>query len=90
MKGRLFFCRYSQCIRQEAGYCCVQFQVKEKLHNSTIIYKWLPKNSQACTDANSFTIDATIAAAGTSLVDTQCTLDYITIPSKKISQNCRK
>lgn len=54
--------RYSWCIRQEAGYCCVQYQ--------------------ACTDANSFSIDSTIAAAGTSQVDSLCTLDFVTIPGK--------
>ena len=53
--------RYNQCVRQEAGYCCIEYQV--------------------CSDTDSFTLSIiqTMAAMLAAALDTDCSLDYITI-----------
>lgn len=75
------FFRYTQCIRQEAGFCCIRYQVRAWISPSTIYtLKQLYHMTQVCGDANSFSLDTTMkAAAAASQTDNTCTLDYVGI-----------
>lgn len=55
------------CIRRNAGYCCVQYQVCEGVPNAFTLDSEIEK------------ADATPGKVG--LIDTLCTSDYITIPA---------
>ncbi len=73
--------RYSVCVRPERGFCCVRYQVQD----STIPFKIQSLSNpapsiQACSDANSFTLDANQLTGGRAEVDDQCVnQDYIGI-----------
>lgn len=69
--------RYSACIRQEIGMCCIRFQLCPEIPEVAMI---------ALTDA--FSIAPTTAAAAdtsNSRIDVECVQDFISIPS---SSNC--
>jgi len=71
--GHLNNNQYSHCIRQECGYCCIQYQVCAEANDPD---SWSLDQGQT----------ANMAPANQAAVDTACSWDYIGIPES--SRSC--
>ena len=72
---------YSSCVRQNKGYCCIQYQVCANIllsFNMTLLVLIFTK--QLCSDPNSWTLNNVGADKG--LVDAACATDYVQIESR--------
>merc|ERR1719245_892205 len=58
--------QYTQCVRQEAGYCCIEYQVC---------------SGSGDTDPFTLSVLSTAASMAKAMYDSDCSLDYISIPA---------
>ena len=70
---------YSSCVRQNKGYCCIQYQVGAIIQLSCNVLFLNSFNQQLCSDPNSWTLNNVGADKG--LVDAACLTDYVQIES---------
>ena len=62
--------RYSQCIRAEEGYCCIQYQVCSDFPQTVIA---------GIAYSPGFSLDTSLGAGPMAKQDTECSLDYVII-----------